>query len=93
LRSRKSSREGQVGFDVFHIKSLQVLSGVTLAQGLPGYFVEQAYFSFCTPLPTMRVGTAGWFNGAVGTGSGSELRRPLGYTIVGGLLLSQILTL
>jgi multidrug efflux pump len=30
---------------------------------------------------------------ALGTGTGSELRRPLGITIVGGLLLSQILTL
>jgi multidrug efflux pump subunit AcrB len=30
---------------------------------------------------------------ALGTGTGSELRRPLGITIVGGLLLSQVLTL
>ncbi len=30
---------------------------------------------------------------ALGTGTGSELRRPLGITIVGGLVLSQILTL
>ncbi len=30
---------------------------------------------------------------ALGTGTGSELRRPLGVTIVGGLILSQILTL
>jgi multidrug efflux pump len=30
---------------------------------------------------------------AVGTGLGSELRRPLGIAMVGGLLLSQILTL
>ncbi|HEX9102905.1 MAG TPA: multidrug efflux RND transporter permease subunit, partial [Polyangia bacterium] len=30
---------------------------------------------------------------ALGSGTGSELRRPLGITIVGGLLLSQILTL
>ena len=30
---------------------------------------------------------------AVGTGVGSELRRPLGITIVGGLILSQLLTL
>jgi multidrug efflux pump len=30
---------------------------------------------------------------ALGGGTGSELRRPLGITIVGGLLLSQILTL
>jgi multidrug efflux pump subunit AcrB len=30
---------------------------------------------------------------AVGTGTGSELRQPLGITIVGGLVLSQALTL
>jgi multidrug efflux pump len=30
---------------------------------------------------------------ALGTGVGSEIRRPLGITIVGGLILSQILTL
>ena len=30
---------------------------------------------------------------ALGSGTGSELRRPLGITIVGGLLLSQLLTL
>jgi len=30
---------------------------------------------------------------ALGTGTGSELRRPLGITIVGGLILSQLLTL
>ena len=30
---------------------------------------------------------------ALGTGTGSELRRPLGIAIVGGLLVSQILTL
>jgi multidrug efflux pump len=29
----------------------------------------------------------------LGTGTGSELRRPLGISIVGGLLLSQVLTL
>jgi HAE1 family hydrophobic/amphiphilic exporter-1 len=29
----------------------------------------------------------------VGSGTGAELRQPLGYTIVGGLMLSQILTL
>jgi multidrug efflux pump len=28
-----------------------------------------------------------------GTGTGSELRHPLGVSIVGGLLLSQVLTL
>jgi len=30
---------------------------------------------------------------AVGSGTGSELRRPLGITIIGGLLVSQLLTL
>jgi multidrug efflux pump len=30
---------------------------------------------------------------AFGTGIGSELRRPLGITIVGGLIMSQLLTL
>jgi multidrug efflux pump len=30
---------------------------------------------------------------ALGTGLGSELRRPLGIAMVGGLLLSQVLTL
>jgi multidrug efflux pump len=30
---------------------------------------------------------------ALGTGTGSELRRPLGITIIGGLILSQMLTL
>jgi multidrug efflux pump len=30
---------------------------------------------------------------ALGNGTGSELRRPLGIAIVGGLLISQMLTL
>jgi len=30
---------------------------------------------------------------ALGTGAGSEIRKPLGITIVGGLILSQMLTL
>ncbi len=30
---------------------------------------------------------------ALGTGTGSELRQPLGITIVGGLMVSQMLTL
>jgi len=28
----------------------------------------------------------------IGTGTGSEFRQPLGYAIVGGLALSQLLT-
>ena len=30
---------------------------------------------------------------ALGTGTGSELRRPLGIAIIGGLIFSQMLTL
>jgi Cu/Ag efflux pump CusA len=30
---------------------------------------------------------------AIGTGTGAELRRPLGITIIGGLIVSQALTL
>ncbi|HLI65751.1 MAG TPA: efflux RND transporter permease subunit, partial [Caulobacteraceae bacterium] len=30
---------------------------------------------------------------AIGWGDGAELRRPLGITIIGGLLVSQVLTL
>ncbi len=30
---------------------------------------------------------------AIGSGAGSEMRQPLGYAMVGGLALSQVLTL
>ncbi len=46
--------------------------------------------------PIMMTTFAALFGGlplALGTGVGSELRRPLGITIVGGLILSQVLTL
>ena len=46
--------------------------------------------------PIMMTTMAALFAGlplALGTGTGSELRHPLGITIVGGLLLSQLLTL
>ncbi|MFT3922106.1 MAG: multidrug efflux RND transporter permease subunit [Myxococcales bacterium] len=46
--------------------------------------------------PIMMTTMAALFGGlplALGTGTGSELRRPLGISIVGGLLISQLLTL
>ncbi len=46
--------------------------------------------------PIMMTTMAALFGGlplAVGSGVGSELRRPLGITIVGGLIVSQVLTL
>jgi multidrug efflux pump len=46
--------------------------------------------------PIMMTTMAALFGGlplALGTGVGSELRRPLGIAIVGGLIVSQMLTL
>ena len=46
--------------------------------------------------PIMMTTMAAMFGGipiAIGRGNGSELRRPLGIAIVGGLLVSQMLTL
>ena len=46
--------------------------------------------------PILMTTTAALLGGVplmLGTGTGSEIRQPLGYTIVGGLLLSQLLTL
>jgi HAE1 family hydrophobic/amphiphilic exporter-1 len=46
--------------------------------------------------PILMTTSAALFGGlllALGSGTGSELRRPLGYTMVGGLVLSQLLTL
>jgi multidrug efflux pump len=46
--------------------------------------------------PIMMTTMAALFGGlplALGTGVGSELRRPLGITIIGGLIVSQVLTL
>jgi len=44
-------------------------------------------------LMTTMAALLGAFPLMVGTGVGSELRHPLGLTIVGGLIVSQILTL
>ena len=38
-------------------------------------------------------GPAGRIASALGSGTGAELRRPLGISIVGGLIVSQALTL
>ena len=59
---------------------------------------EEAIFQACLLRfrPIMMTTMAALLGGiplALGTGTGSELRRPLGITIVGGLILSQVLTL
>jgi len=64
-------------------------------QGLPP--VEAIYQACLLRFrPIMMTTMAAMFGGlplAIGMGVGSELRRPLGITIVGGLLVSQVLTL
>ena len=64
-------------------------------QGLPP--VEAIYQSCLMRFrPIMMTTMAAMFGGlplAIGMGVGSELRKPLGITIVGGLLVSQLLTL
>ena len=59
---------------------------------------EEAIFQACLLRfrPIMMTTMAALLGGlplALGTGTGSELRRPLGISIVGGLILSQLLTL
>jgi multidrug efflux pump len=59
---------------------------------------EEAIFQACLLRfrPIMMTTMAALLAGlplALGSGTGAELRRPLGITIVGGLLLSQLLTL
>lgn len=52
-------------------------------------FVATAILLSCTTMAALLGGAPLMW----GTGTGSEIRRPLGYTIVGGLVLSQLLTL
>jgi len=59
---------------------------------------EEAIFQACLLRfrPIMMTTMAALLGGlplALGSGTGAELRRPLGITIVGGLILSQMLTL
>jgi multidrug efflux pump len=63
-----------------------------------GMNTEDAIFQACMLRfrPIMMTTTAALFGAlplAFGSGTGSELRRPLGITIVGGLVMSQLLTL
>jgi multidrug efflux pump len=63
-----------------------------------GMAPEEAIYQACLLRfrPIMMTTMAALLGGlplAMGTGTGSELRRPLGISIVGGLIVSQILTL
>ena len=68
------------------------------AERSQGMAPEEAIFQACLLRfrPIMMTTMAALLGGlplALGTGTGSELRRPLGITIVGGLIFSQVLTL
>jgi multidrug efflux pump len=68
------------------------------AERRDGKAPEEAIYEACLLRfrPIMMTTMAALLGGlplALGTGMGSELRRPLGITIVGGLLVSQMLTL
>src|SRR5208283_687465 len=63
-----------------------------------GLTAEQSIYQACIMrfrpiLMTTMAALLGGVPMMLGTGVGSELRQPLGYAIVGGLLLSQLLTL
>jgi multidrug efflux pump len=55
--------------------------------------VEACMLRFRPILMTTMAALLGALPLALGTGTGSELRRPLGITIIGGLIASQLLTL
>ncbi|OLP50394.1 acriflavine resistance protein B [Allorhizobium taibaishanense] len=55
--------------------------------------VQAAHLRFRPILMTTMAALLGGIPLAIGHGAGSELRQPLGYAIVGGLIVSQILTL
>lgn len=68
------------------------------AERVEGKPPEEAIYQACLLRfrPIMMTTMAALLGGlplALGTGTGAELRRPLGITIVGGLIVSQILTL
>ncbi|MGY4427767.1 multidrug efflux pump subunit AcrB [Bradyrhizobium sp. F1.13.1] len=68
------------------------------AEQAEGLTPEEAIYQACIKrfrpiLMTTMAALLGAVPMMVGTGVGSEIRQPLGYAIVGGLALSQILTL
>jgi hydrophobic/amphiphilic exporter-1 (mainly G- bacteria), HAE1 family len=68
------------------------------AERMEGHPAEEAIFqaALLRFRPILMTTMAAMLSGLpimLGTGAGSELRRPLGYAMVGGLALSQVLTL
>ena len=78
--------------------AIMMIDFALAAERLEGKSPEEAIYQACLLRfrPIMMTTMAAMLGGlplALGTGTGSELRRPLGITIVGGLIVSQCLTL
>ncbi len=78
--------------------AIMMIDFALMAERQEGKGTREAIFEACLLrfrpiLMTTMAAIFGALPLAFGTGTGSELRRPLGITIVGGLLLSQLLTL
>ncbi|HZL25341.1 MAG TPA: efflux RND transporter permease subunit, partial [Acidobacteriaceae bacterium] len=78
--------------------AIMMIDFALVAEREQGKSPEEAIYQACMMRfrPIMMTTMAALLGGiplAIGGGTGSELRRPLGITIVGGLLVSQSLTL
>jgi multidrug efflux pump len=78
--------------------AIMMIDFALLAERQEGKSPAEAIFEACMLRfrPILMTTMAALFGAlplALGTGTGSELRRPLGITIVGGLIVSQLLTL
>jgi len=77
--------------------AIMMIDFALVGERVRGLTPEQSIYEACLMRyrPIMMTTMAALLGGlplALGAGAGSELRRPLGITIVGGLLLSQFLT-
>ena len=78
--------------------AIMMIDFAVIAERDKGLPPEDAIYQACLLRfrPIMMTTAAALFGGlpiAIGTGTGAELRRPLGIAIVGGLIVSQMLTL
>jgi multidrug efflux pump len=78
--------------------AIMMIDFALMAEREQGMTTSEAIFEACMLRfrPILMTTMAALFGAlplAFGTGTGSELRRPLGITIVGGLIVSQMLTL
>jgi multidrug efflux pump len=78
--------------------AIMMIDFALVAQRQDGLSARDAILRACVLRfrPIMMTTVAAMFGAlplALGTGEGAELRRPLGITIIGGLMLSQLLTL